>query len=68
MTPEERFERLKSSHVRLMTEHEVLAAEYEKAYAAHLEWLKAYDARCEQDRLDRKDLDRRIADLVSGIG
>jgi hypothetical protein len=51
-----------------MTEHEVLAAEYEKAYAAHLEWLKAYDARCEQDRLDRKDLDRRIADLVSGIG
>jgi hypothetical protein len=72
MSASERLERLETSHVRLMTEHEVLFREYEVFIGHHKEWLREYDARCERDRDERremgKDLDRRILELVSGIG
>jgi hypothetical protein len=72
MSTSERLERLETSHVRLMTEHEVLFREYEVYIGQHKEWLREYDARCERDREERremgKELDRRILELVSGIG
>ena len=72
MSTSERLERLETSHVRLMTEHEVLFREYEVFIGQHKEWLREYDARCERDREERremgKELDRRILELVSGIG
>ncbi len=71
----ERLNALDASHVRLMTEHEVFVREQEKsweenrkAWAEHRAWLKEYDARCAQDRLDRVALFKRIEDLVSGMG
>jgi hypothetical protein len=68
MTTSERLARLEASHVQLMTDHEVLFREYEVFIAEHKEWLRGYDLRCEKDREDRKDLDGRIAKLISGIG
>ena len=68
MSTSERLDRLEASHVRLMTEHEILFREYEVFIGKHQEWLREYDARCERDREDRKDLDRRISELVSGVG
>ena len=75
MTTSERLDRLQASHLQLMTEHEVLFREYEVFIAEHKEWLRAYDARCERDREDRREmgkeldnLGKRISDLVSGIG
>jgi hypothetical protein len=62
------LDRLEASHVKLMTEHEVLFHEYELFIAEDKQWRLAYDARCERDRRDRKELDKRISDLVSGIG
>jgi len=43
-------------------------AEQERAWELHKEWLHGYDAQCERDRLYRVELDKRVADLVSGIG
>ncbi len=75
MTTEERFQRLEESHVRLMTQHEVFVQEQERSWQEHKEfvkeqdaWKRDYDARCESDRRERRELDKRIADLVSGIG
>lgn len=75
MTTEERFQRLEERHVRLVAQHEVFVQEQERSWesnrqswAEHKAWLKDYDARCERDRQERKELDKRIADLVSGIG
>jgi hypothetical protein len=58
-----------------MTDHEVFLREQERAWERnqrswdeHADWLRKYDARCEKDRQDRVDLDKRIADLVSGMG
>jgi hypothetical protein len=71
----EQLKALEASHVQLMTQHKVFVREQEKswdenraAWAEHRAWLKEYDARCAQDRIDRLALDKRIADLVSGIG
>lgn len=59
MSASERLGKLEAGHVRLRTEHEILFREYEVFIGKHQEWLREYDARCEGDREDRKDLDRR---------
>jgi hypothetical protein len=75
----ERLAALEASHVKLMTEHEVEVRKNDKAWRRHRKWLKEYeaqraaaDARYERDRLEAiergRELDKRIADLVSGIG
>jgi uncharacterized protein (DUF3084 family) len=75
MSLAERLDRLEASHVQLMTDHEVFMKEHEafvaqneREWARHKEWLRDYDERCERDRQDRKELDKRISDLVSAIG
>lgn len=75
MTTEERFQRAEENHVRLMTQHEIFVQEQERSWESHREfvkeqeaWQRDYDARCESDRRERRELDKRIADLVSGIG
>jgi hypothetical protein len=75
----ERFEALEASHVKLMTEHEVAVRANNRSWRRHRKWLKEYEAQREKDRLARerdrleavergRELDKRIADLVSGIG
>jgi hypothetical protein len=75
MTMSERLDRLEASHVRLMTEHEVAWAKHEAFVAQQdLEWERQqqrwqrYDADRAAERERAADLDRRIANLVSGIG
>ena len=59
----ERVERLEARHVAPMTEHEVFWGENRKAWERHEEWLRQYDARCEQDRLYRVEVDQRLDKL-----
>jgi hypothetical protein len=70
-----RLEKLEASHIKLMTEHEVFLAEQERAWqrndrewARHQEWLTRFEKQREQDRERNVELDKRISDLVSGIG
>ena len=70
-----RLEKLEASHTKLMTEHEVFLAEQERAWqrndrewARHQEWLTRFEKQREQDRERNVELDKRISDLVSGIG
>lgn len=78
MTQEE-FDRLTASHVKLMTDHEVFVHEHDKRVAEQdREWerqaerWRRYDEARERDRKEQKArdeaIDKRIADLVSGIG
>jgi hypothetical protein len=70
-----RLEKLEASHIKLMTEHEVFLAEQERAWqrndrewARHQEWLTRFEKQREQDRERNVELDKRISDLVRGIG
>jgi hypothetical protein len=73
--PKDRLDRLEASHVRLMTEHELFVREHEKWVAEQdREWERQQE-RWRQYEVDREaakargeELDRRIAELVSGIG
>ena len=75
----EQLDRLEASHVKLMTEHEVFVKEHEARVAEQdREWERQQerwrqnDLQREKDREDSRlrgaELDRRIADMVSGFG
>ena len=79
MSFQERLEQLEASHIALMAEYEVEVRRNDRAWRRHRRWLREYNLQREQDREDEirrrayadaraADLDRRIADLVSGIG
>lgn len=68
----EKFDRLEASHVKLMTDHEVFRAEQDQLWKAHdakmREWDEQHKASLKEADERGRDLDKRIADLVSGIG
>jgi hypothetical protein len=75
MSFQERLERLEASHVQLMTDHEMLVKEHEAFLAEQdREWQRQqerwrqYEVQRQEDRERGAALDRRIAELVSGIG
>lgn len=75
MSLKERFDLLEASHVRVMTELEMEVRKNDKAWRRHRRFVrdldlsrKAEDARWAEHRVAHEDLDRRIAELVSGIG
>lgn len=63
-----RLDRLEASHVKLMTDHAVFVAEHEKFVAEQEEHWRRYQIQREEDRQRGIALDKRIAELVSGIG
>jgi hypothetical protein len=79
LSSNERLEQPEASHISLMTEHELEAKKNDRAWRRHRRWLREYDSRIEQDRMEQANrsaqLDQRFADLgdridklVSGIG
>jgi len=76
---EETLRALEASHVKLMTDHELEVRKNERAWRRHRKWLKEYEAqraideaRYQRDRQEAtergRELDKRISELVSGIG
>jgi len=75
MSMAERLQRLEASHVQLMTDHELFVkqheefvAEQEREWERQKERWRQYDIQRQEDRERGIALDKRIADLVSGIG
>lgn len=71
----ERLARLEASHVKLMTDHEVawtrheaFVAEQDREWERQQERWQKYDSWREEYKLRSEQLDKRIADLVSGFG
>lgn len=75
----ERLKRLEHSHVQLMTNHDVFVREHmkrveeqDREWQRQLERWPKSDEQREQDRRETRsrgeEIDRRISDLVSGIG
>jgi hypothetical protein len=71
----ERLDRLDASHVKLMTDFEVFVAEHEKfvleqerAWERHEKWAVEQERYREEQKDRDRVLDKRIAELVSGIG
>ena len=73
------FEMLEARHVRLMTEHEIFVkehaarvAEQDREWERQKERWRQYEIERREDRERERErgieLDKRIADLVSGIG
>jgi hypothetical protein len=67
LTFSERLRALEASHVELMTDRELFIKTQDKAWRRHRRFVreqdarwKRYDARCENDRLDRVALFERI--------
>jgi len=72
---DDRLARLEASHVRLMTEHEVFWKEHlefvksqDIAWARHQEFQRQYEEDRKESARRGADLDKRISDLVSGMG
>ena len=75
MTTEEKLQVLTESHARLMTESEIFwsrhkefTAEQDREWERQRERWRQYEVQRQEDRERGLAMDRRIADLVSGIG
>jgi hypothetical protein len=68
MTTEEKLERLTQSHVALMTDFEVAWSRHKEFVEEQDKRWKQYDAWREQEKERGAELDKRIEQLVSGIG
>jgi chaperonin cofactor prefoldin len=64
----ERLERVEASHIKVMTDFEVFAAEHAKFVKEQDERGRALDKRLDRMEAHEERIDERIDKLVSGIG